>query len=46
MKDIIIKLFDMEPSDIEQFEVIPCGSVMQCNIKLQHIPTPWLERTE
>lgn len=40
MKDIIIKLFDMEPSDIEQFEVIPCGSVMQCNIKLQHIPTP------
>ena len=31
MKDIIIKLFDMEPSDIEQFEVIPCGNVMQCN---------------
>ena len=40
MKDIIIKLFNMEPSDIEQFEVIPCGSVIQCNITLQHRPTP------
>lgn len=30
----------MEPSDIEQFEVIPCGSVIQCNITLQHRPTP------
>ena len=27
-------------SDIEQFEVIPCGSVIQCNITLQHRSTP------
>lgn len=40
MKDIIIKLFNLEPSDIQEFEIIPCGNLSLCNIKLRQKPTP------
>ena len=40
MRDIIIKLFNLEPSDIEDFHEIQCGRITQCSITLKQRPTP------
>lgn len=39
MNDIIINLFNLKPSDIEDIHFTPCGSLTQCNIVLAQRPT-------
>lgn len=39
MKDVIIKLFNLEPLDIEEFHSIPCGDLTLCCITLRQKPT-------
>lgn len=40
MKNLITKLFNLVPADIEEFTTIPAGDVTMCTITLTQRPTP------